>query len=199
VSRDAARPSSSTSSSKDVAATRKTVAVGLEDVAVARKILITNAAVLAFVPVGSGVETWPVMVRLGRALHTVAGSTLGLVRAPDLWVPGGDGGQAPVLDGSFQVREVEGSNGLSELVIPAATTLHEACNNLARVAEKASGGFGHLLIDLAGFLPEVREVLEFPDAFVSAAVAGRTRERELRAVVELLPTSRHLGTLLLDH
>ncbi len=169
-----------------------------EDVAVARKILITNAAVVAFVPVSAAVATWPVLLRLGRALHKVAGSRLGLVRAHDLWSPSEAQPQAPTLDGNFEVREVEGSNGLAELVVPAATTWHDAATNLGRVVDRARAGFGHLLLDLTGFLPEVREVLEVPDAFVSAAVAGRTRERELSALVELLPTSRHLGTLLLD-
>jgi hypothetical protein len=173
-------------------------APSIEDVAIARKLLVTNAGLVAFVPVASPLDTWPVLVRLGRALHAVSGSALGLIRAQVLWSPETGPPQAPVLDGSFDVREVKGSNGLQELVVQPATTLHDASANLAQVAGKASGGFGHLLLDLSGFLPEVREVLQLPDAFVSAAVAGRTRERELRALVELLPTSRHLGTLLID-
>jgi hypothetical protein len=170
----------------------------IEDVAIARKVLLTNAGLVAFVPVTADFDSWPVLVRLGRALHAVAGTGLGLVRAQALWSPERDRGQAPALDGSFEVREVPGSNGLHELVVQRATTLHDACTNLAQVAGKASGGFGRLLLDLSGFLPEVREVLQLPDAFVSAVVAGRTRERDLRALVELLPTSRHLGTLLID-
>jgi hypothetical protein len=173
-------------------------APSIEDVAIARKVLITNAGIVAFVPVATTFETWPVLVRLGRALHAVAGSTLGLVRAPALWSPETGPPQAPALDGSFEAREVPGSNGLQELVVQPATTLHDAASNLTQVVGRASGGYGHLLLDLGGFLPEVREILELPDAFVSAAVAGRTRERELRALVELLPTSRHLGTLLID-
>lgn len=170
----------------------------IEDVAVARKILITNAGVVAFVPVAPSLRSWPVLLRLARALHAVGGSSLGVIRAPTLPGESGEPPAAYHLDGRFEVRDVQGSNGLQELVVPPSPTLHDAAANLARVVGKAGGGYGHLLLDLSGFLPDAREVLEVPDAFVSAAVAGRTRERELRALVELLPTSRHLGTLLLD-
>jgi hypothetical protein len=169
----------------------------IEDVAVARKILVTNAGVVGFVPAAT-IDCWPVLIRLGRALHAVAGSPLGLVRAARVWSADDKNPRAPILDGSFEARELKDAAGLAELVVQRAPTLHDAAANLATVVARAGAGFGHLLLDQGGFLPDVPEVLEIPHAFVSAAVAGRTRERELRALVELLPTSRHLGTLLLD-
>jgi hypothetical protein len=166
-------------------------------VAVARKILLTNAAVVGFLLAGPGVDGWPVLLRLGRALRAVAASSLGLVRAQVIGQPG-EGRQFAPLDGSFEERPLPDEHQLTELVVPPAPTVHDAAPNLGRVVARATSVYAHLLVDLSGFLPEAREVLEVPDAFVSAAVAGRTRERELRALVDLLPTSRHLGTLLLD-
>ena len=46
--------------------------------------------------------------------------------------------------------------------------------------------------------PTCRRCCPLTDAFVSVALAGATRDRELLATVELLPTARHLGTLLLE-
>ncbi len=170
----------------------------IEDVAVARKILVANAATVAFVPVVSTLDTWPVVVRLARALHAVSGSPLGLIRAPR---PGrrDKGGERSADAADFQVRDIDGENALSEVVPAPVRSFHEAAADLAQLVPRARGRFGHLLIDLAGFLPDAREALEVPDAVVSAAIAGYTREAELRALVEILPTSRHLGTLLLDH
>ena len=170
-----------------------------EDVAVARKILVANAGTVAFVPAPSPLDAWPVLVRLGRALHAVSGSPLGLIRSPKMQLERGARAKGAAPEGGdFQVRDIEGENALSEVVLPPAISFHEAAATLAQVAPKASGRFGHLLVDLAGFLPDAREVLEVPDVFVSAAIAGQTRETALRELVELLPTSRHLGTLLLD-
>jgi hypothetical protein len=169
-----------------------------EDVAVARKILVANAGIVAFVPASSTFDTWPVVLRLGRALHAVSGSPLGLIRSPKMALEKGrPKGPAPEA-GDFQVQEIASETGLSEVVLPPVMSYHEAAANLAQTAPKVGGRFGHLLIDLAGFLPDAREVLDVPDALVSAAIAGHTRETALRALVELLPTSRHLGTLLLD-
>jgi hypothetical protein len=175
-----------------------------EDVAVARKILIANAGIVGFVCAGGGarVATWPVLVRLGRALHAVAASPLGIIRSPAPWSDERTSREAPTSEGSFELREIavpaEVGRGLTELVLQPCPGRHEAAANLALAAEKARSQFPHLLVDLSAYLPDAREVLDFPDAFVSAAVAGRTRESELRALVESLPTSRHLGTLLLD-
>jgi hypothetical protein len=176
-----------------------------EDVAVARKILIASASVVALVFARSGsaeLVSWPVLLRLGRALHAVAGNAPGIIRAPLPWSAERTSGAAWASDGSFELYALaspEGAGtGLTELVLPPAPTPHEAAANLARAVGKARDRFPHLLLDLSPYLPETREVLDLPDAFVSAAMAGRTRERELRALVESLPTSRHLGTLLLD-
>src|SRR4029453_337720 len=164
-----------------------------EDVAVARKILVANAGTVAFVPVPGPLDAWPVLVRLGRALHAVSGSPLGLIRSPKMELERGRAKGARPEGGDLQVRDIEGENALSEVVLPPVISFHEAATTLAQIAPKASGRFGHLLVDLAGFLPDARGVLEVPDVFVSAAVAGQTREPALRALVELLPTSRHLG------
>jgi hypothetical protein len=169
-----------------------------EDVAIARKIVANNAASIAIVPAKPlHDETWPVLLRLGRALRLLASRPVGLVRgAPREWA---NGGADPVERGpnAYRLKEVEGFE-VVELVLPASGSLGEAAANLGAALRQATGNFGHLLIDYDGYLPDVREVLELPDLFVSAAAAGRTRERDLRALVDLLPTSRHLGTLLLD-
>ena len=175
----------------------RTARAGMEDVAIARKILVANAATVAFVPVASALDTWPVLVRLARAVYTVSNAPLGLIRSPRPVERGAR--ERPVDEGAFDVREVPGEAALSEVVPAPVRSFHEAAANLAPVVSRVRPRFGHLLVDLSGFLPDAREVLEVPDAFVSAAFAGRTREEELRALVELLPTSRHLGTLLLDH
>jgi hypothetical protein len=168
-------------------------------VAVGRKILVANAGTVGFVPAPSALDTWPILLRLGRALYAVSGSPLGLIRSPKLALEQGQPSRGPAPEtGNFEVRDLTSDTGLSEVVLPPSVSFHEAAATLAQVAPRASSRFGHLLVDLAGFLPDAREVLEVPDAFVSAAIAGQTREHTLRALVELLPTSRHLGTLLLD-
>lgn len=169
-----------------------------EDVAIARKIVVDNAGSIAIVPAAPlKDETWPVVLRLGRALRLLATRPVGLVRgAPREWASSSaEGGERG--PNTYRLKEIEGFE-VVELVLPPAVSLGEAAANLGAAMRQATGNFGHLLIDFDGYLPDVREVLELPDLFVSAAAAGRTRERDLRALVDLLPTSRHLGTLLLD-
>jgi hypothetical protein len=165
-------------------------------VAIARKIVADNAAIIALVPAPplEGGKTWPVVVRLGRALRMLSTRPIGLVRGAVTEFP------QQVEEGgpnAYRLKEVAGFE-VVELVLPPAVSLGQAAENLSAAVRQASGNFAHLLLDLDGYLPDVREVLELPDLFVSAALAGRTREKELRAVVDLLPTARHLGTLLLD-
>jgi hypothetical protein len=163
-----------------------------EDVAIARKILTDNAGVIGLHPAPPlAGALWPVAVRLGRALRLLVGKPIGIVRAPRL-----DAGGGP-MDVAYRLHEIDDWQ-LVELKLPGARGLGEAAANLERAVRAAAGNFSHLLLDLDGFLPDVHEVLSLPDAFVSVALAGATRERDLRAAVELLPTKRHLGTLLVD-
>ena len=169
-----------------------------EDVAIARKIVADNAGSIAIVPaLPLADETWPVVLRLGRALRLLSTRPIGLVRGAPRELINGGADAAERGPNAYRLREVDGFE-VVELLLPGAGSLAEAAANLAAAVRQATGNFGHLLIDLDGYLPDVREVLELPDLFVSAALAGRTRERDLRARVDLLPTSRHLGTLLLD-
>ena len=167
-----------------------------EDVAIARKILVDNAGVIGIFPAPplTG-KAWPVVVRLGRALRMLASKPVGLLRGPaDAQVPGD---RVVPSGAAYRLRELDDWQ-LIELMLPRAVSLGEAAENLERAVREAGGNFSHLVVDLDGYLPDVREVLELPDAFVSVALAGGTRERDLIATVELLPTSRHLGTLLVD-
>jgi hypothetical protein len=171
-----------------------------EDVAIARKVLVDNAGVIGLAPAAPLFgRNWPVVLRLGRALRVLATAPVGLVRAP-----GDDGGEEPgdrevPADSPYRLRELDDWN-LVELILPRAPGLAEAARNLERAVRDSGGKFAHLVIDFDGYLPEVpvREVLDLPDAFVSAAARGLTRQRDLLTVVGLLPASRHLGTLLVD-
>ena len=80
----------------------------IEDVAVARKILIANAGIVGFVCAtgGARVATWPVLVRLGRALYAVASSPLGIIRSPPPWSGERSSRGAPGSEGSFELRDI---------------------------------------------------------------------------------------------
>ena len=171
-----------------------------EDVAIARKILADNAGVIgafAAPPLrGRQGAVWPVLVRLGRALRLLVGKPIGVVRAPRQHPS--EGGQPPAAtEAPYRLREVDDWQ-LVELILPPARGLGEAAEHLERALRAAAGNFAHVIIDLDGYVPDVPEVLQLTDAFVSVALAGATRDRDLLATVELLPTARHLGTLLLE-
>jgi hypothetical protein len=170
-----------------------------EDVAIARKILAENAGVIGAFPApplrGRQGVTWPVLVRLGRALRLLVGKPIGLVRAPQQRPSAG----APpaTAEAPYRLRELDDWQ-LVELILPPSRGLGEAAEHLERALRAAVGNFAHVIVDLDGYVPDVPEVLPLTDAFVSVALAGGTRDRELLATVELLPTARHLGTLLLE-
>jgi hypothetical protein len=173
-----------------------------EDVALARKVLVGNAAIIALCPAPPlAGHTWPVLERLGRALRLLATAPVGLVRA-QAGLDGQDVGpptEAETMppDHAYRLRELDDWN-LVELILPRAQSLGEAAHNLELAVKQSGGKFAHLIIDFDRYLPDVRELAELPDAFVSVASAGRTRQRDLKAMVELLPASRHLGTLLVE-
>ncbi len=170
-----------------------------EDVAIARKILADNAGVIGALPapplLGRPGGLWPVLVRLGRALRLLVGKPIGLVRAPR--PHDGATGQVGTPEAPYHLRELDDWS-LVELVLPPARGLGEAAAHLERALRAAASNFNHVILDLDGYVPDVPEVLSLTDAFVSVALAGETRDRELLATVELLPTARHLGTLLVE-
>jgi len=163
-----------------------------EDVAIARKMLADNTAVIALCPAG-GVDTWPVALRIGRAVEALGHGSLVLVRAIGSGTAQPREGEPP-----FSTRPLPEDPGLVELTLPLADHPSQRTTNLNRALPLARGRFAHLLVDLAGCMEHLREVVDLFDGFVSVVAAGRTRERELVTLVELLPTSRHLGTLLVD-
>jgi hypothetical protein len=170
-----------------------------EDVAIARKILAENAGVIGLQPAPplTG-RSWPVLVRLGRALRLLVGKPIGLIRAPQpRYDEAGTGGSTGSSEAPYRLRELDDWQ-LVELVLPPSQGLGQAAEQLARAVRAAVGNVSHLVLDLDGYLPDVPEVRELPDAFVSIALAGATRERDLLAAVQLLPNDRHLGTLLVD-
>jgi hypothetical protein len=170
-----------------------------EDVAIARKILADNAGVIGAFPApplrGRPGGMWPVLVRLGRALRLLVGRPIGVIRAPQQRIS--EGGQPAPAEMPYRLRELDDWQ-LVELVLPPARGLGEAAGHLEQALRAATGNFAHVIVDLDGYVPDVPEVLSLTDAFVSVALAGATRDRELLATVELLPTARHLGTLLLE-
>jgi hypothetical protein len=171
-----------------------------EDVALARRVLAGNAGVIALCPTAPlAGRNWPVVVRLGRALRLLATAPVGLVRAPGAVAARDSGDRDVPADQAYRLRELDDWN-LVELILPRATGLAEAARNLEKAVQNSGGKFAHLVIDYDVYLPElpVREVLDLPDAFVTAAAPGLTRQRDLLTVVGLLPASRHLGTLLVD-
>jgi hypothetical protein len=168
------------------------------DVAIARKLLEGNATTIAVVPAGAEVDTWPVLVRLAQAMRFMGRGNLAVVRGPDPEAPPrAEVGRAGPGD-AFRVVDLEADGSLSELVLPPAIGLGATAANLERALERASGLYAHVLLGFEGYIPDVREALTLPDAFVSAARAGRTREQDLAALAQQLPPSRHLGTLLVD-
>jgi hypothetical protein len=171
-----------------------------EDVALARKVLAGNAGVIALCPTPPlAGRNWPVVVRLGRALRLIATAPVGLVRCPgDAAVRDSTDREVPA-DQAYRLRELDDWN-LVELILPRAPGLAEAARGLEKAVNDSRGKFAHLVIDYDVYVPEVpvSEVLDLPDAFVTAAARGLTRQRDLLAVVGLLPASRHLGTLLVE-
>ena len=170
-----------------------------EDVAIARKILADNAGVIGAFPApplrGRPGGMWPVLVRLGRALRLLVGRPIGLIRAPH---PNPDQAVRPATaEAPYRLKELDDWQ-LVELILPPARGLGEAAGHLEQALRAAAGNVAHVILDLDGYVPDVPEVLSMTDAFVSVALAGATRDRDLLATVELLPTARHLGTLLLE-
>jgi hypothetical protein len=167
-----------------------------EDVAIARKILADNAGVIGAFPApplrGRHGAMWPVLVRLGRALRLLVDRPIGVVRAPQP-----SEAPQPAAEAPYRLKELDDWK-LVELILPPARGLGEAAAHLEQALRAAAGNFAHVIVDLDGYVPDVPEVLPLTDAFISVALAGATRDRELLATVELLPTSRHLGTLLLE-
>ncbi len=170
------------------------------DVAVARKLIAGDAAVIAVVPADKTVETWPILVRLARALRLCTNGPFALVRAPALdAAPRTDGAQPKEGEAFATIAvDIAPQGEIAELVLPLALGLAESARHLARALRHAAPRFPHVLVAFEGYVPDVQEALALPDAFVSAASAGRTRESDLAASVRFLPPSRHLGTLLID-
>jgi hypothetical protein len=166
-----------------------------EDAALARRILLRPAGVVAFVPapLGAGVDVWHLLPRLAAALAVLSPGRMALVQAPALAEildrPGDD-------DPAPQVRAV--APELDVLVLPESDSVVRSVAPLGRAFESARLRYAHILLDAAGFLPDAPEVLDLADAIVSVATAGVTKERELVEVVQMLPSDRHVGTLLVE-
>jgi hypothetical protein len=168
------------------------------DVAVARKLLEDNATTIAVVPAGTQVETWPILVRLAQAIRFMGRGRVALVRGPDVEAPPRPEEGQPGPGDAFRILELATDGGLAELILPPALALGEAVAHLERALERARGQYAHVLLGFDHYVPDVREALLVPDVFVTAARTGHTRESDLAALVQHLPPSRHLGTLLVD-
>lgn len=94
--------------------------------------------------------------------------------------------------------DLDSEGVVAELVLPASLGLAESAAHLAQALGHARTLFAHTLVAFDHDVPAVREAMDLPDAFVSAASTGRTRESDLVNLVQLLPAARHLGTLLID-
>jgi hypothetical protein len=168
------------------------------DVAVARKLLENNAATIAVVPASPQVESWPLLVRLAHAIILLGRGRIALVRGPDLEGPPREDLGRPGPGELFRILDLVPDGHLSELILPPAVGLAESAHHLEHALDRARGLYAHVLLGFDGYVPDVREALALPDVFVSAARAGHTRETDLAALVQQLPPSRHLGTLLVD-
>jgi hypothetical protein len=176
-----------------IAATRRssrTVARNAEDVALARRILQRPAGVMGFVAAGDGVDAWHVLPRLAAALGRLSPGRYALLRPPAIE-------EAPARAGApFRTRGLTPT--LDELLLPACESVACALGPLATAIEAARVRYAHILVDVGAFLPDAPEVLELPDVLISVAAAGVTRERDLLRMVRLLPSDRHVGTLLVE-
>jgi hypothetical protein len=168
------------------------------DVAVTRKMLEGNATIIAVVPAGAQVESWPLLLRLAQAIQLLRRGRIALVRGPDLEAPARTELGRPGPGEVFRILDLDADGSLAELILPPAVGLAESANHLERALERARGLYAHVLLGYEGYIPDVHEALQIPDVFVSAARAGHTRETDLAALVQQLPPSRHLGTLLVD-
>ena len=175
-----------------------TVPTPAADVAVARKLVADSAVVIALVPVDREIASWPLLQRLARALHLVGRDNLALVRPADVDRAPRAANLLPSGGEPCRVVALDAGAAICELVLPAALGLAESAANLQRALAHVRGRFSHVLVAFDGYIPDVREAMELPEAFVTAAQTGITRETDLTAMVQLLPPSRHLGTLLLD-
>jgi hypothetical protein len=173
-------------------ATRKSriAARNAEDVALARRMLQRPAGVIGFVAVGDGVDAWHVLPRLAAALGALSPGRYALMRPPAIE-------ETPAAAGPpFRIRGL--APALDELLLPACESLACALAPLSTAIEVARVRYAHILIDVGGFVPDAPEVLELPDVVVSVVAAGVTRERDLLRMVRLLPSDRHVGTLLVE-
>ncbi|HEY0715773.1 MAG TPA: hypothetical protein VGF45_24025, partial [Polyangia bacterium] len=168
------------------------------DVAVARKLVAGSANVIAVVPIAGQVETWPLMLRLTRALQLAGRDNLAVVRAPAVDAPPAPDQSPPTAGEPCRVVALDAGAAICELVMPPALGLAESAANLRRALAHVRGRFSHVLVGFDGYIPDVREAIELPDAFVTTARTGFTRETDLAEMVRRLPPSRHLGTLLVD-
>jgi hypothetical protein len=163
-----------------------------EDVALVRRILQQPAGCVAFVPGGAGVEVWHTLPRLAAALRVMSPGRYAVVRLPAIDEDVSPRHEPP----RFQTRPLGAE--LDELLLPVADSVVRAVAPLATVMEHARVKYAHILVDASGFLPDAPEVLELADAVVSVVAAGVTRESELLELVAMLPSDRHVGTLLLE-
>jgi hypothetical protein len=168
------------------------------DIAVARKLVAGNATVIAVVPIDQRVETWPLMLRLARGLQLAGRDNLAVVRGPAVDQPPPPEQQLPSAGEPCRVVAFDPSAAICELVMPPALGLAESAANLRRSLAHVRGRFSHVLVGFDGYIPDVHEAMELPDAFVTVARTGFTRETDLAEMVRRLPSSRHLGTLLVD-
>jgi hypothetical protein len=175
----------------NVSAATASRATRAEDVALARRLLQRPAGLVAFIPAGDDLEVWHVLPRLAAAMRVLSPGDFALVRVPafheDARPPG------PTL---LRTRAL--GPGLDELLMPRTDGPVRAVAPLAGMIEQARLRYAHILLDASGFLPDAPEVLDLPDAVVSVAAAGLTRERDLLDLVAMLPSDRHVGTLLVE-
>jgi hypothetical protein len=147
------------------------------------------------VPASTGVNIGAPALRLAGALRALSPHPVGVYRAPGIR-PAGQ--RTTIAPGGHSYAMLERAPGLYEVFLPSSDHPFRAAERLAAAVEQGRERFSRSLLDLTGYLPDAPEVLAVADAFVSVAASGHTRGRELLRAIEHLPTSRHLGVLLVD-
>jgi hypothetical protein len=167
---------------------------------VARLIAHKNLAVIGFVPADDNVATPAVLIHLGLALVELSGATVAVVDANVRYpaLASLSVGRGPDhSDSVFSTRWLRGS--LALLSPSRVERPGDVVPQLLRLLGESADLFKHVLVDLTGFelVGEHAAAAAQMHAVVVVARAHRSREQELLALANSMPSDRFLGVMLI--